>query len=459
MKRTAWMLALAITACGPSSMVGDGSGGGGGGTDGGSGGGGGGGGGPVGTIQGVVWAPGMAPGMVPAGQEIPIYNALVYVSVSKPDPIPQETYCEQCVDPGGSHVFSEHDGSFSLGNIVPGDYWLVIQKGQFRLDQQVTVTANQVLQLSDAQSTLPSVQDPANGKWIPKIAVAVGAYDDLQDILGKMGIGSVNGSGGFVAGSQPAQLDIWDNDSWSFSGTTKGTLDQLVGNLNTMLQYHMILIPCSTATYTAALQNQANLRNIRDYVAAGGKLYVTDWSGEWSDNVFPIEVTLEDSTTDTPASAYNASTDSWNTSQFGDADGSYYDSQNAEAADDDLKQWLNGQMGPTASGGLSVIDASNFEVSDNWNTITDLTQVQIGMDDEGLPIYDTPKAWVIGGHNTSTPKNPLTVTFEPTGCGRVLYSTYHTTASQHLGLVPQERVLLYLMMEIGVCYDGPPVVN
>ena len=49
------------------------------------------------------------------------------------------------------------------------------------------------------------------------------------------------------------------------------------------------------------------LRNIRDYVAAGGNLYVTDWSGEWHDNVFPEQIRLGGgigglfNTTDTPA--------------------------------------------------------------------------------------------------------------------------------------------------------------
>ncbi len=42
-----------------------------------------------GNVTGTVWAPGNAPGMVPAGHEIPISNALVYISLSPPAPIPQ----------------------------------------------------------------------------------------------------------------------------------------------------------------------------------------------------------------------------------------------------------------------------------------------------------------------------------------------------------------------------------
>ena len=56
------------------------------------------------------------------------------------------------------------------------------------------------------------------------------------------------------------------------------------------------------------------LRNLRSYVAMGGKLYVTDWSGEWMDNVFPAFITLGDPGTDTPAEAYDLDTNTWNTS-------------------------------------------------------------------------------------------------------------------------------------------------
>ena len=78
----------------------------------------------------------------------------------------------------------------------------------------------------------------------------------------------------------------------------------------------------------------------------------------------------------------------------------------------------------------------------------------MGVDDDGFPIYDEPHVFVIGGSEEEPlPKRPLTVTYEPAGCGRVLFSTYHTTDELHPGLVPQERILLYVIMEIGICMD------
>lgn len=426
--------------------------------------------GPNAVISGRVWAPGNAPGMVPAGQEIPVFGAVVRVTRGMPEAIPQTAYCQRCVEVSGVHAVASHDGSFTIGGITPGDYFLVVEKGQFRIQTPITLGAGETLAVDQELTTLPSIADAAAGRFVPRVAVASGSYDDLQDVLGKMQIGTVNASGSYEVAPGSESIDFYANGGEEY-GTSAGSLASLVSNLDLMRQYHIIFIPCSSDDNTSALTDQGNLRNIRDYVALGGKLYVTDWSGEWMDNVFPAQITLQNGDTsdpfggfggthDTPAAAYNAGTNTWDTSLFGDADGDSYDSNNAEVVDDDLFAWLNGQMGPSAEDPtlISTFDASHFDVVDSWNTIEQTTPVQVGLDEEGLPLIDSPKSYVIGGHGTDTPKLPLTVTFEPAGCGRVLYSTYHTTDSAHAGLVPQERILLYLIMEIGVCIEEPILI-
>ncbi len=146
--------------------------------------------GDCGYLTGRVWAPGNAPGMVPAGHEIPIFGALVYLTLNRPAPIPQQVYCESCLNRPGA-VASDHDGNFNLGPIRPGAYWLVIEKGQFRLEQQITIEVGERA-LPQAMTTLPSELDPQSGKTIPRIAMVVGSYDSLEDILGKMGLGTVD---------------------------------------------------------------------------------------------------------------------------------------------------------------------------------------------------------------------------------------------------------------------------
>ncbi|MBX3272372.1 MAG: carboxypeptidase regulatory-like domain-containing protein [Sandaracinaceae bacterium] len=409
------------------------------------------------SIGGTVWAPGNAPGMVAAGHEIPIFGALVRVTPTRQRPIPDMVYCEPCVAVEGPHVRTGHDGRFRLDNIVPGDYWLTVEKGQFRIERQISLGEGETLSLDATYTTLPNRHDAARGMTIPSIAIAAGSYDSLEDVFGKMGMGTVDGSGNFGVGPGSERIHFYQNGGTRYSGEM-GTLGDLVRDLSRMLRYHVIFIPCSGSSNASALREQQVLRNLRDYVAAGGKLYVTDWSGEWMDNVFPAFVTLEGSGTDTPASAYDPAANTWNTSQFGDADGASYDSDNAEAVHPDLRAWLHGQVGPTPRSGVQTFDAGRFDVVDNWNTITALTRVPVGVDHEGLPVTNEPIGWVIGSRDASTPRRPLTVTFQPAGCGRVLYSTYHTTHTPHAGLVPQERILLYLIMEIGVCVEDPILI-
>jgi hypothetical protein len=94
----------------------------------------------------------------------------------------------------------------------------------------------------------------------------------------------------------------------------------------------------------------------------------------------------------------------------------------------------------------------------NRNWIQELHRFQRGTS-QGFPVYDDPKTWVIGSNPTlnDDTKHPLSVTFEPTGCGRVLYSTYHTSISTVATLDPQERILIFLLMEVGGCSALPPI--
>ncbi|MBS1123293.1 MAG: Tryptophan synthase alpha chain [Deltaproteobacteria bacterium] len=449
MRMTLCAIVIAMLGCGPGARGGDDQSGDAGYT------------GPTGVIRGRVWAPGLAPGMTTAGEEIPVAGAAVYLTSTRPAAIPSGVYCEPCQAAPAGAVITDHAGAFVLPEAIPGRRWLVIQKAQFRLELELDVTTGDVT-LDATQTTLPSQLDPANGKWIPRIAIAAGSYDHLQNIFGKMGIGAVDASGEYT--TTGGKLDLVDNGGATL-GMSAGTLADLARDPVKLASYHVVFIPCSGDNYTSALSDQQVLKNLRDYVKNGGKLYVTDWSGEWMDNVFPQQIELGEGgfggNIDTPATAYTAATDTWTTSQFGSADGDAYDSNDADAIDPNLASWLGAQRGPAPSGGSGPINAHDFDAVDNWNFIQNVHPVQVGVDMNGQPVIDTPKAWVTGtnsGPFGGGSRHPLTVTFEPAGCGRVLYSTYHTTETAHAGLYPQERILLYLIMEIGVCSDNPVIL-
>jgi hypothetical protein len=411
--------------------------------------------GPMGTITGRVWMPKYGPGQVPAGQEIPVFGALVSITTTKLAPIPDHVYCEQCADAAGG-VLTTHDGSFTITS-PPGQYWLTIQKGQFRLEEPIVVSAGS-LDLPPSATTLPSEYDPANGAWIPKVAVAVGNYDAVEDILGKIGFGTMDSADDALVngiGEKGAEIDLYQ-----YGGTGATSVQSLVMSIDTLRKYHIVFFPCSTDVDDTLLQNETVLKNLRQYVNEGGKIYVTDWSGETGDRAFPPQIVLggtdfTGNSNDT-VGTYDPKTFTDQITTWGTSDGDNYNTTDATANDPDLAAWLGTQSSPDASGVVSMINPNQFNVLDNWNYITKLQSVQIGTDNQGMPIYDDPKAWILGSDpNVDTVKRPLSVTYQPTGCGRVLYSTYQTSGAsasdKHIGLTTQERVLLFLIMEIQVC--------
>lgn len=408
------------------------------------------------TLTGTVWAPNQAPGQAAPGQEIPIAGALVYVSPTRPAPIPDGVYCEQCVATPSGGTLSGADGTFNL-DVAPGRYWVVIEKGQFRIESEYELQLG-ALQLTAAQTTLPSVHDPATGRYMPKIAIARGSSDRVEDVLGKLGIGTMSGNTWqSPAGEMGAEMVDLDYDG---PASTPGSVAHLLSNLDEMRKFHILFFPCKAgipAAIETLLEDQTILANIRRYVNEGGKLYVTDWSGEVMDHAFPEQIELGDTGADT-VGTYDPVAFTGTITTLGDADGGLYELQDGKAVDDGLNQWLGLQSGPTESGStVGMYNANAFEITDLWNWVKKLNAVQIGVDAQNLPVYDQPKAWVTGSKSgTSGAMNrPVAVTFEPTGCGKVLYTAFQTAGSAHAGLYPQERILLYLIMEIQTCSDNP----
>ena len=126
-----------------------------------------------------MYAPKWGPGQVPQGQEIPIFGAHVYVSRDKPQPIPDHVYCEACVDTPDSAVLSDHDGSFSL-TVAPGHYWFVIQKGQFRLEQEIDVAIGTIDAAAAVDDAAVEARTARTARGSRRIAIAHGNYDAVE---------------------------------------------------------------------------------------------------------------------------------------------------------------------------------------------------------------------------------------------------------------------------------------
>ena len=140
---------------------------------------------PAGRVTGTVWAPGNAIGSVPAGYEIPVAGAMVYLADNgAPSAIPDEVYCDRCELYPAVYMMTDAKGRFAIEDVTPGSHRLVIEKAQFRIETMIDVPEKQGIAVPAKQSTLPSKHAPSQGLWTPRVAIAIGDSDHVEDIFG-----------------------------------------------------------------------------------------------------------------------------------------------------------------------------------------------------------------------------------------------------------------------------------
>lgn len=398
------------------------------------------------SITGTVYAP---------NQVIPVSGALVYATDTQPEGIPDEVYCTECVQLACETQFAltKPDGSFDLA-VPSGSKYVVVQKGQFMRVTELQLAAG-VNALPVEVTSLPDHRDAANGLYIPNIALGLGSYDRLEDALGKLGLADTlidpgSYSETLVEGTQ--QFDMWDNGGDGLY-TTVGSVGELVLDYAKLSKYHVLFMPCSSDPYLSDFLSDLGKENLRKWVAAGGKFYVSDWSNEYLSAAFDQYQTF------------------YQDMDFGGPDlYSPYDSLGT-VLDPDLVAWLEAlppalkDINPLNGGfGHPVISAlPQIETVDNWSGVAATPPVLVD-DGMGGQIDVGHKTWIEGpgdGYNVpSNSPNPMTITGHY-GCGKIMFTSYHMAeaSDSYIGLTPQELVLLYLILEIGVCqeaFEPPP---
>ncbi|HVJ92682.1 MAG TPA: hypothetical protein VM580_22935 [Labilithrix sp.] len=336
------------------------------------------------TLRGTVYTP---------NGELPLSNALVYVTRDQPAEIPKGAYCDACVAlPKGSFTSSEADGTFELkAELSPGKVFLVTQKGQLRRVREIEISKAGVIAIDEELTTLPGKSNPSAGDTSPRMLVVKDStdFDKIDKSIDKLGLEDV----------------------------TVRTNRSVLENADELLKYHIVFIPCGSSSDSRVTSSTVQ-ENLRNFVRAGGKLYVTDWSYEFVRQPFPGFL-------------------SWvgETSTIGSATGSEWDAP-ATAVDEGLAAWL------AASGD------DQFTVEGNWTKINGI-YTSPGVGPKGEPADITPKIWVTGDYQGTT--YPTTVSFAEQ-CGQVLFSTYHTEDKFSQGeLHAQEKALLYVLLDVGVC--------
>jgi hypothetical protein len=251
----------------------------------------------------------------------------------------------------------------------------------------------------------------------------------VHNVLAKFGLGTVSETGALSEGTEAFALR--DNDDHG----------ALLDDLDEMNKHHIIFLPCaSTMSWHGAPNvSEERIKNIQEYVAAGGKLYATDYSNEYIDEPFPSYQTFH-------------ATELAN----GDPrDLDHYDNS-AHVVDSELLAWLEAlQDTPLTSSTLS--DLPKIPTVDNYTGIDAVHEVLVE-NDQGEMVDVGHHTWVEGPCSSceDTEKlRPMAISGSY-GCGRMMFSTFEASSDHHTGMSAQELTLLYMILEIGVCHREPP---
>ncbi len=385
------------------------------------------------TVSGRVWSPGADNPLVQETNWFPIARATVSAYLTEPPapaPLPVGL-CMPCeVLPAGTpFAVTEPDGSFELQLQPNTTYWLLVQKGHFRRVSQITTAnAGAVDNLEPSPglprnpiTTLPNQTIPASRQWIPKILIVEGNYEMLGKIFETLG---------FMYGTEITIV----NDDASYN---------LFNDIDQLREYQVII--ATSGDDASYLTNSAIRSNLQQYVYDGGILIADDFAYDFTEQPFPEFVSYYESG-GVCGDGLNAP------ATIGECNNWSSYSPSVTAGDPTLNLWINHVNGGSA-----------FAFQGVWNIIHGLTAgLQGNCNDLNDPYcidgnwLAPPKVWLNGSWSTYS-NHPLSVSWNYY-CGRVFYSAVKSFSSgPQTGydyLLPlQEKVLLYLLLEMQECAD------
>ncbi len=348
--------------------------------------------------------------------ELPVHGALVYVPAGSDDGVDRVGECAECIDTGSllAHTTTAADGSFELRGLPAGPVTLVVDKGRFHKASSVDVAECED-NLAPAEATrLP--RSAAEGR-LPRLAAVTGHFDHMEDVLAKIGVdaSAVDLFAGEYDPYFPEPLD--GNEPAS----------ALLQSPDRLRQYDIVFVDCGGLAFEGRLASDATVRtNVREFVEAGGRLYVTDLAYDLAEGAFPPFVDYSGGGAGLDGSPEQAGSAGMGQDRV---------SLGATVEDDALGEWLEA-TGEPAGDEITV-----------RGLITGWAMVD-GVDGERT------RVWVSG--QAPEQGRPLTLTFEA-GCGRTLFTSYHTLEENRAGegLSAQEKILAYLVLEIGTCITEP----
>jgi hypothetical protein len=454
-------------------------------------------------IKGKVVTPGKSDGNTP--NQIGVPNAFVYIlQTNNVADLPAITSgigaspalsCERCttqdLGPVLVSAMTDATGNYTLsGNIPVGQpFILVVKVGKFRRAvQHPGLAAGAACTTTTIPTTLPGnltrlPRDTTDGLTgsvnIPKIAVATGEVDAMECVLQKMGLAN----GVFTRPSGSGRVHLYrangaypdaNAQSCAACGTGGGTTDsncrntycggtansnrtntlngfadlRLLENSGTLPNYDIAVFDCEGGGWDSGFtQRDTYGGNIINYVNRGGRMFASHWSYSWIDNGTQAYSAANSLTTGLNPSA------TWTNQNPNDASGTGVIARGRPQASPRIQQFTDWALGH----GITTAAANySFTVAEPRSQAT-----VVGTSSEEF-VYRSDGNMRTQQFSFNTPY----ASGSANACGRVAYSGFHVvtgnTSAQAFpnhctgDLTNQEKVLLYMLFDLGGCVGQDP---
>jgi hypothetical protein len=389
--------------------------------------------------------------------------------------------CDRCEDqdlgPLLTGAITDAAGNFVLeGNIPVGrDFLLVTKVGKFRrattVTQLPTTAACTTTALPSAAAEnptrLPRSMSDGLAVNLPSIAISTGQIDAMECVFAKMGLATAE-FGNFGSASR---IHLYrggaatDTQSGARIDDDTPYDADLYTSLPRMQSYDMVVADCEGLAWDAPPfpQRVASGANIVDYVNRGGRMFASHLSFSWLH---------ENGTTpysdNTPFATGLGPAGTWDTVLYTDTTGTGQVSLDRPLASpriENFAAWMRseGVINPDPDPGPPLVDA------DQQFTITDPRSMS-------LTLGEASEEFVFRSNGNGRVQQfsfntPYAAPAEDS-CGRISYSGFHVAATgggsspfanaefpAHCAgnLTNQEKVLLYMLFDLGACVGDEPL--
>jgi hypothetical protein len=431
------------------------------------------------------------------GNQVGVPNALVYILQNNTEELPAipvgipagGTACDRCEDQAsqlGEVLFgaiTDATGAFTIEQYVPvgQEFTLVVKAGKFRRGVRVTVPEQSACQTVALPTTLPDnptrlPRNMTDGLFvnIPKIAVSTGQIDAMECVFEKLGLAHSEFSNPGAAADAVARVHLYrgggdnDPDGAYFDDATPHN-ETLYGELARLQSYDMIVADCEGATWDQDLdERDASGANVREYVNRGGRMFASHLSFSWlvenGDAPYSEGAAIE--TGLGPAAVWDTNPNSNPNSGTGYIS---TNSPNASPRIDDFTTWLQNEGVVSDPENSFTILQPRSQVESLGENTEEFIHCQDQAGDAGGGGDCIGNAERIQQFSFNTPYGAP----EEASCGRVAYSGFHVAAMAGGGatgpfadavfpehctgdLTDQEKVLLYMLFDLGACVGEPP---